>query len=264
MLDGMRVPLDAARLAVTDAGVARGDGAFETIGVWDGRPFRLEDHLTRLRASLAAIALPDVDPGLLEAESRRMVAGTTADAALRIYCTGSGSRVLTLTAQPQRPDPKVLSLQPGPWIQPVGDYAAAGAKSMSYGPNMAAHRRAVAEGADDALLVSVPDGWILEGPTFGVLIVARGVVHVPEVALGIVDSISRRTLEEIAVDRGLDVIGGRFTVEVLADAEEVIVCSSIRDAIAVRRVGAVALDRQTPVRDMLSDELWKRRRAPAT
>jgi hypothetical protein len=38
---------------VTDEGVARGNGALETVGVWDGRPFRLAEHLDRLAAQVA-------------------------------------------------------------------------------------------------------------------------------------------------------------------------------------------------------------------
>lgn len=261
MVDGVAMPLAAARLAMTDDGVARGDGAFETIGVWDGAPFRLDDHLGRLSASLAASALPAADIELIATEARDLVTGTPGDAALRIYVTGSGTRVLTLAPQPVRPDPNVLSLQPGPWISPRDGYAAAGAKTMSYGPNMVATRRARAAGADDALLYSVPDRHVLEGPTFGVLFVARGVVHVPSEDLGIVPSISRRTLIEIALAHGLDVLHGAWPVDVLADADELIVSSSIRDAIAVQRVDGWTFGRTHPVRDMLSRELGRRRRS---
>ncbi|MEO2104514.1 MAG: hypothetical protein ABGZ36_02620, partial [Actinomycetota bacterium] len=69
VVDGVAMPLAAARLAMTDDGVARGDGAFETIGVWDGAPFRLDDHLGRLSASLAASALPAADIELIATEA---------------------------------------------------------------------------------------------------------------------------------------------------------------------------------------------------
>ncbi len=260
MVDGVAMPLAVARLALTDDGVARGDGAFETIGVWDGRAFRLEDHLARLAASLEASALPAADLELIAEEVHQLLARAPGDAALRIYVTGSGTRVLTLAPQPVRPDPTVLSLQPGPWISPRDGYAAAGAKTMSYGPNMAATRRAREAGADDALLYSVPDRHVLEGPTFGVVFVARGVVHVPSEDLGIVPSISRRTLVDIAMAHGLDVLHGTWPVDVLADADELIVSSSIRDAIAVQRVDDWTFGRAHPVRDMLSRELMIRRR----
>ena len=107
----------------------------------------------------------------------------------------------------------------------------------------------------------MPDRHVLEGPTFGVLFVARGVVHVPSEDLGIVPSISRRTLIEIALAHGLDVLHGAWPVDVLADADELIVSSSIRDAIAVQRVDGWTFGRTHPVRDMLSRELGRRRRS---
>lgn len=260
LVDGAATPLDAARLRVTDDGVARGDGAFETIGVWDGKPFRLADHLDRLDRSLSALALPAAPRKRLQEEVDLLLDGIRADAALRIYMTASGTRLVTLSPLPDRSPLDVLIPQPAPWIQPPATYAPAGAKSMSYSPNMTAQRRARAVGGDDALLVSVPDGLILEGPTFGVLFVARGIVHAPEVGLGIVDSISRRTLLDVAHDHQMDVLTGRWPLEALVDADEVIASSSLRGAQPVQRVGDWTYGRANPVADTLSAGLRKRRR----
>jgi branched-subunit amino acid aminotransferase/4-amino-4-deoxychorismate lyase len=58
LVNGAEYALERASLAITDGGVQRGDGAFEVIGIWDARLFRLDDHLERLDRSLAAIGLP--------------------------------------------------------------------------------------------------------------------------------------------------------------------------------------------------------------
>lgn len=260
LIEGVASPLDTARLLVTDEGVARGDGAFETVGVWDGKPFRLADHLDRLDRSLVALALPPAPRRRLQEECDALLEGVTQDAALRLYLTASGTRILTLSPMPERGPLDVLVPHAAPWIAPPAHYAPGGAKSMSYAPNMAARRRARQLGGDDALLYSVPDCWILEGPTFGLLFVARGVVHVPEVALGIVDSISRRTLLDVAHDHQLDIMTGRWPLEALADADEVIVSSSMRPATAVRRVGEWTYSRSHPVADTLAEGLRSRRR----
>ena len=259
-IDGAVMPLDGAALALSDAGVARGDGVFETVGVWDGRPFRLSDHLDRLDASLRAMALPEAPRAEVEADVAAVLDGVRSDAALRIYMTASGTRVATISPLPDRAEIRTLRSQPAPWISPVATYAAAGAKSMSYAPNMTATRRAVLEGSDDALLVSVPDGYVLEGPTFGVVFVARDVVHVPDAALGIIDSISRRTLVEVADAAGLDVITGRWPLEALAEADEVVICSSLRGAVAVRQVDGWSYPDIHPVAALLDAGLQERRR----
>lgn len=260
LINGERVPLAEATLPVTDEGVARGDGAFETMGVWGGRPFRPADHLARLTSSLAAIGLPPADTGLLHAEMEALLDGVDGDAALRMYVTASGTRMLTLTAQPVRLPARHLVPQPAPWIRPLSTYGPAGAKTMSYMPNMAATRAAQAAGGDDALLVSL-EGLVLEGPTFCVLWVHEGVVHTPAVDLGVVDSISRRTLVDIARKAGYDVVEGHWRLAEIADATEFLVCSSVRPVIAATQVGTRTFGQDTPVRDLLAAALDARRRA---
>lgn len=254
------MPLDAARLAVTDDGVARGDGAFETIGVWDGVAFRLDDHLARLAESLRAVALPEVDLELLAREAASLLDAVDGDGALRIYVTASGTRLLTLSPPPQRADARALDPQPAPWIRPLGTYGPAGAKTMSYLPNMAATRRAVGNGADDALLVSL-EGWVLEGPTFAVLWGADGQLSAAPLSLGIVDSISRRTVIELAAAAGIDVVAEPRPLDHLLAADEVMICSTVRPLLPIARVGERTYDGPTPLRDRLAPALDHARRA---
>ncbi|MGH8932416.1 MAG: aminotransferase class IV [Egibacteraceae bacterium] len=252
VLDGRIVPLDQAFLAITDDGAARGDGVFETIGVWGGRAFRVADHLRRLAASSLALRLPAPDAEGIATDIGTLLAGAgQADGLLRIYVTGSGARVVTLSDPPIRPPIRHLVPQPAPWIRPLGAYGPAGAKTMSYAHNMVAARAARAAGGDDALLVAT-EGWVLEGPTFAVLWVAGGIVRMPAIDLGIVDSITLRTLRESAP---WPVEQGRWTVDDLAGASELMICSAGRDVEAVHRVGDLRLGGSTPIRDKLSDSL---------
>lgn len=260
IVDGRPCRLDEARLAITDEGVSRGDGAFETIGVWDGAPFAVDEHLERLARSLHAIGLPPPDRATLAGEAALLATSAGgADAALRIYVTASGTRVLTLADPPGARAPRRLVSQPAPWIRPLGTYRPAGAKSMSYGPNMAAIRAAQRAGGDDALLVSL-EGFVLEGPTFCLLWVRDGTVHTPTLDLGIVPSISRRHLLELATEAGHHVVEGRWPVDALDGADEVLICSSARDVVAVASVDDLAFSGPTPVRDALSAGLTARRR----
>ena len=260
MINGERMPLAGAQLAITDDGAVRGDGAFETIGVWGGRPFRLADHLQRLAASLAAVALPAADLDLIAAEAAALTQDATEDGALRVYLTASGTRVLTLAPPPQRPDTRSLDPQPAPWIRPLGSFPPAGAKTMSYVSNMAATRRAVEHGADDALLVSL-EGWVLEGPTFAVLWAMDGALHATPVSLGIVDSISRRTVLELARAEGLAVIEEPRPLDTLLRADEVMICSAVRALLPISRVGGHEFAGPTPIRDRLAARLDQARRA---
>jgi branched-subunit amino acid aminotransferase/4-amino-4-deoxychorismate lyase len=130
---------------------------------------------------------------------------------------------------------------------------------MSYAPNMAATRAARRAGGDDALLVAL-EGWVLEGPTFGVLWVEGEVVRAPARDLGIVDSISRRTLLAAAADAGLRVEEGRYRLTDVARADEVLVSSAVRPAVGVERIGDATLRTSTPVGDLLAKALETARR----
>src|SRR4051812_50112442 len=52
-LDGAIRPAVETMVPATDEGLLRGDGVFEVIRVYDGRPFALPDHLDRLERSAA-------------------------------------------------------------------------------------------------------------------------------------------------------------------------------------------------------------------
>ena len=66
-VDGQISPTADARIPADDDGLLRGDGVFEVIRLYDGRPFALGEHLDRLERSAAAIELP-VEREALEAE----------------------------------------------------------------------------------------------------------------------------------------------------------------------------------------------------
>lgn len=259
-VNGLQAPLEEATVSVLDEGFTRGDGAFETVGVWDGRPFRLDDHLERLAASMGKLGLAAPDREAFAADVHALLDGIDADAALRLYATGSGTRVVTLDAQPVRNPPRRLASQPAPWIRPLGTWAPAGAKSMSYLWNMAATRAANADGADDALLLTL-EGYAAEGPTFAVCWVRDGTLHTPAVELGIVDSISRRVVVDCATARGIPVVAGRWHVADLYDADEVLVSSAVRPLLAVHELDGHPLE-AGPIGVDLADELeaWRRGR----
>lgn len=174
----------SAQLRVTDLGITRGDGVFETVGVFDGRAVNLEPHLQRLQRSAQMLELPELD---LEVIAQAFEAAVQAhlpvpELAVRIiatrgvegqdaptvwihartasteYAAGrAGLRVATLDRGLATTAPKT-----SPWLL-------AGAKSISYAVNMAAGREAQRRGADEALFVS-SDGYALEGPTSTLLV----------------------------------------------------------------------------------------------
>ena len=260
LVNGTESALDQASLPVLDAGVQRGDGAFEAVGIWDGRPFRLDDHLERLDRSLAAIGLPPAPAEAVRADIASIMSGQTGDGALRVFVTSTASRIVSVSEPPVRTQLRRLSSQPAPWIRPLGTYGPAAAKTMSYGPNMTASRAAQRAGADDALLISLED-LVLEGPTFSVMWVREGRIFAPTLDLGLVDSISRRTVLELATEMGIEHETGSYQLDDLRTADEVMTSSAVRPLVALEAVDDKALPSEAPITTQLAAALVARRRA---
>src|SRR5688572_8819433 len=101
-LDGHITPTGEARLPLPDDGLYRGDGVFEVVRVYEGRPFALADHLDRLERSAGAIDLP-IDRAAIETELETLLAQhEPSEAQLRIMATRGGRRILLIEALAER------------------------------------------------------------------------------------------------------------------------------------------------------------------
>lgn len=236
--------LSDGRIPVTDSTVLRGDGCFEVLKSYGGRPFAVEEHLDRLERSARAldIDLPDRD---LLTDWVEKTAVELGDGAVRIVVSrGSSvpglddvSNVIVFghTWEAMETPLRLLPLA-APWHAAGVPWDLAGAKVTSYAPNMSASRRAKEAGFDDAVLHTT-DGVVLEGPTFAVAWVVEGVVETPGLDLGILDSITRRFVISDARSAGFEVVEGTWHLDRLAAASEVMAWSTIREVQPVAGVG---------------------------
>lgn len=232
------------QIPVTDSSVLRGDGCFEVLKAYGGRPFALDDHLDRLERSASALGIELPERGQL-ADWIEKTSSEVADGAVRVVVT-RGSGVPGLDDPPNVivfGHTSVRSDEPGrllpvlaPWHAAGVEWDLAGAKVTSYAPNMAATRRGQAEGFEDALLLTT-GRVILEGPTFSVGWVVDGTLETPGLELGILDSITRRIVIELADHLGIWVVEGEWDLGRLDLASEVTVWSTLREIQPVVEVG---------------------------
>lgn len=217
--------------AADDEALLRGRSVFETTRVYGGRPFRLDEHLARFAVSAERLRLPEPDAGECRHLAELVVgACDEGDLALRLYWTG---RTLVATAgaidqELEALRARGLRLLTIPW----STGALASAKSMSYAENMGAQDAAVAAGADDALLVA-HDGTVLEAPTANVFWREGDRLLTPALELPILAGVTRAALLEIA---GYEAEEGVFPLARLLEADEVFLCSSIREVMPVAAV----------------------------
>lgn len=209
-----------------DDGLYRGDGAFEVIRLYEGKPFALGDHLDRLARSAAAIRL-EFDRGALEREiDELLTAAGGPDGQLRLIVTRGGRRIAAVEPIPAHAE--ALSLATITYCPSV---ILTGVKSLSYAANMQATRLAKEQGADEAVLVQ-PDGTVLEPPTSAIFWVSpEGGLRTPALSVGVLESITRDRLV-----KALHVEEGAWPVSDLRAAGEAFLASTTREIQAVSAI----------------------------
>ncbi|WP_123400060.1 D-amino acid aminotransferase [Inmirania thermothiophila] len=247
-LDGRWLPLAQARVSVLDRGFLFGDGVYEVIPVYGGRPLRLEQHLDRLEASLGHIRLANPLP---RARWRELLAeavheGGGGDLALYLQVT-RGPAPRRDHAFPAEPRPTVLVL-PSP-LADAGALRARGAvvvtlpdirwrwchvKAITLLANVLARQQAAELGADEALLVR--DGLVSEGSASNVFVVADGVVRTPPKGEHMLPGITRDLVLELLREAGLPCREEPLPAARLAGAEEIWISSSTRELLPVVRL----------------------------
>ncbi len=236
MVDGALVD-PADRTLVLDDGLVRGDGVFEGLRQYDRGLRTLEAHLDRLMRSAAQVRL-DVDRELVSRELREFSALTVEpNAAVRVIVTRGGQRVIR-----EEPLPDTST----PWrLAPVEHRVTPllhEAKTLSYAPNMQAERLAQEAGADHAMLIRADDRVVLEGPTFSIGWIEGDAIVFPPLASGVLDSITRRLVREVAEG----VVERECTPEGLVGAEAMACFSTVAESVAVSEVvGVGAFDAES-------------------
>ena len=229
-LDGTIGPAEEARIPITDEGLTRGDGAFEVLRLYGGRPFALAEHLERLERTCAGLRL-GVDTGVVRGEIDALLdAAGAGDSLLRVVLTRGGRRILTIEPLPDRPAVARVATVTYSTTRVLD-----GLKTLSYAANMLAGRLARERGFDEALFVT-PHGRVLEGPTWTFFWVAGGHLLTPPLDDHILDSITRRY-----VLKESDGQEQPCTLEDIGTAEEAFIASTVREVMPISVVDDVTL-----------------------
>ena len=264
-LDGAFLPLAEARVPVLDRGFLFGDAVYEVIPVYGGRPCRMDGHLARLSASLAATAIPEPhDRATWRNLLGRLVeANGGGDLALYLQVTrgvapkrdhaiapGLVPTVFAM-AMPIAPRPPELG-ERGLAAVIVADsrWARCQIKATTLLANVLHKREATEQDADDALLVR--DGHVIEATASNVFAVLDGVAVTPPVDPVMLTGVTRNLVLELAAAGGIETREAPLPVADLARASEVWLTSSTREVSPV-----TTLDGR-PVGDDRPGPQWRR------
>jgi len=211
-----------------DEALLRGGAAFETLRVYGGRPFLLDRHLERLRASAEALALPTPDGAA--ALVSLLLGAAPPEHVLRIYRT---ERVLLATASALPVGLEEMRAR-GLTLQIVETSASSllhGVKSTSYAEAFAARRLV---DADDALLVS--GDVVRECATANIWWRRGDALYTPAPGPGVLPGVTRAFLLELE-----PAVEGTFRPGDLLSADEAFTSSSIREVMPVVAVNGTAV-----------------------
>ena len=244
-LDGALVDPETAALPITDPGVRWGDGLFETMRAENGQVAMLERHLARLSASITALAL---EPIPTDADIRTAVSAVVAqldDAPHRVRITVTTRPTLLVEATPYEPaDPgagvSVIAL-PGTWWpgNEIHEH-----KTLSYAGHRLAHRRAVAAGADHALLID-DEGRLGESDAANVLVVMDGTLVTPPVE-GILGGVTRDLLLEVAAAEGIPVAVRHISEGEWRGADEMLLSNGLAGVTSVLTIDGAPVGSGAP------------------
>lgn len=244
-LNGSLVDEAEAAVSPFDHGILVGDGVFETLRVYGGRPFAVGRHLDRLERSAAGIELPVPPRSLLEQAVTEVTAASAIDEGrLRLTITsgpgplgsvrGEGGLTVMAAITPVIPLPESYAVHVVPW--PRNERGAlAGLKTISYAENARAVAWARRQGSDEAIFGNLA-GNLCEGSATNVFLVVGGRLLTPPLSAGCLAGVTRDFILEVT-----DAVEEDVPVEALARAEEAFVTGTVAEVRPISSVDGVAL-----------------------
>ncbi|MGC9318710.1 MAG: branched-chain-amino-acid transaminase [Armatimonadota bacterium] len=252
-LDGELVEREQAKISVYDHGLLYGDGVFEGIRVYNGRVFRLDEHLRRLNRSARALMLdiPLSHEELAEATLETCRANEVRDGYIRMIVTrGVGD----LGLDPRKcPTPTVVIIAANIQLYPEELYETGlplitvstrrnspvsldpGIKSLNYLNNILGKIECIQAGVQEGIMLT-NQGMVSECTGDNIFILAREELITPPVEAGILDGITRAVVMELAVDEGIDVAEKLFPVSEVYTADECFLTGTAAELVPVVKV----------------------------
>ncbi len=268
-LNGEHLPIAEAQISTQDRGFLFGDGVYEVIPVYSKKMFYFEEHLQRLKNSLAAVKInnPHTDEQWLNLLTELIELHDWDDQFLYLQVT-RGVQLqrdhmpaddLTPTVyaytNPLKPVAndiiengiKVITLEDIRWLR-------CDVKAITLLPNVMMKLAAKEQGAQDAILVDA-NGHINEGTASNVFMVKNGLLITPPNSQKILPGITRFVLEKLAKEHHINIVEKEITENELAEADEIWLSSSTKEALPVCTLNGQAVGTGKP------GELWLKMRA---
>ncbi len=264
-LNGKFVPKEEAKVSVFDHGFLYGDGVFEGIRAYEGKVFKLREHIERLYASARAISLeiPISQEEMVKATLETVRVNGIRDGYIRIVVSrGEGD----LGLDPQKcPNPTVVIIADKIAIYPEEVYREGmriitvstrrnppqalnpNIKSLNYLNNILAKIEANRAGVPEAIMLSI-DGYVAEATGDNIFVVKNGVLATPPLYVGALPGITRQVVMQLARERGLPTEERVFTLYEVYTADECFLTGTAAEVVPVVEVDGRKIGEGVPGR----------------
>ncbi len=278
-VEGDYVPVGEAKVSLLDWGFLRSDANQDTVSVWQGRFFRLEDHLDRFLRNIAKLRMtcPLDRNGIREVLFECVRRTGFREAYVQFLMTRGrppiGSRDPRLAenkffvfcipyvwiATPEQQE-KGLHLVVSPYRRLPPESVDPTIKHYHWLDFEMSLFEALDQGADSTVLLDQKNN-VAEGPGFNIFLVRGGRLLTP--AGGVLDGMTRTTVFELCAETNLAVEEADIALAELAAADEVFLSSTAGGIIPIRRLDArdVGDGAPGPVTLRLRELYWQKREA---
>ena len=222
-IDGEYYDRENAKVSVFDHGLLYGDGVFEGIRAYNGRIFKLREHIERLFKSAKAILLtiPMSVDEVCEAVRATCEANQIEDGYIRLLVTrGEGSLGLNpesckrpsiiviasgIQLYPKEYYERGLTIVTAPTVRNLHNAINPAIKSLNYLNNILAKIEAGNAGCEEAIMLN-SEGFIAECTGDNLFILSEGKLCTPPLEAGALYGITRNVVMELARSEGLEVV----------------------------------------------------------
>ena len=236
-IDGKYLNERDAKVSVFDHGLLYGDGVFEGIRAYNGRVFKLKEHIDRLFYSAKAILLeiPMTHAEVMKATVATIKANKFRDCYVRLIVTrGIGTLGLNprsckkpsviiiagkIQVYPAELYAKGMDIVTVPTVRNLHSAVNPAIKSLNYLNNILAKIEANNAGVEEAVMLNA-EGFVAECTADNLFIIKNGQVFTPPNSAGALYGITRQTVIDLALDSGLKVSEPNLTRYDLFNADE--------------------------------------------
>jgi len=247
-VNGQFVPLSRATVSVLDRGFIFGDGIYEVVPIYSGKPFRMKEHLDRLERSLAKIEIESpfsrkeweslveeiIKRAAIEGPCSMVYIQVTRGVAKRDHAFPSPKVPPTVfamvspmappTQQQRQEGLKVISIDDERWLH-------CDIKSVSLLGNVLAKQAAVNAGVDE--VVQFRDGNMTEGASCNIWVVKDGKVIAPPKDNLVLEGIRYGLIQELCEELGIELVLRKVAKEEVAAADELLLTSATKEVLPV-------------------------------